>query len=237
MKKLILLTLCLLVASTAFAGRQPVITRIDDPQIQQVNLGEPSRADCVMGNLNPPMWAQGDWIWGDEGYKYLFYPLDYCQCTGFWPDVIHMMVQVDEFDPMPFVFDVWVDLADAVWDGICWVPGIEDCVSQVYTVTLDGGPGAYDIGIPIYDDCACAFMNYWYFISFHFGTLPSRLDTVTDDFPIGCISYNDYGFGWEDLVTLYGFPGELIMYMDAWCCDPPIAAEKDTWGGVKQLFK
>lgn len=62
-------------------------------------------------------------------------------------------------------------------------------------------------------------------------------EMITDDFPTACTSFNDWGSGWHDLVVDFGFPGNLVMWADAMCCEDPIAQERRTWGDVKSLFR
>ena len=228
------MTLCvLLAASSALADKIPTIKKLDDLEIQELNLGAPGR-QCLMGNLNPPAYAITDWIIGNEGYKYLFWPPDYCQCPGFFLDTVHMYIQTDG----PVNFDAYVDLEDAEWDDDtqCWVPGIVDCESPIYSIDIPSD-GLWDIGLPMPEDnCDCAYMEYWYFIGFYFIT-ELVADAVTDNIPVGCTSYNNFGSGWVDLVTTYGFPGELIMYADVHCCEEPVPAIPETWGGVKSLYR
>jgi len=156
-----------------------------------------------------------------------------------------MLLQFGPED-VPTTFDVYVDLEDALWDGVCWVPGIEDCVSPVYSVTIDTD-GLYDISLPIYDACDCAYFfspvtcqPFYYFLSFHFpNAFPTGMepDVVTDDFPLGCTSYNDFGSGWLDLVTEYSFPGELMIWADVACCDNPVGDGACSWGKIKNLYR
>jgi hypothetical protein len=172
---------------------------------------------------------------------YLFYPLDTCGCPlGFHLEAVHLMMQFGAED-VPASFDVYVDLEDAVWDDLtgCYYPGAETCTSLIYTVDITT-EGVYDISIPIFSQCACAHLDYWYFLSFHFltnfaGTALPGL--IADDFPVGCFSWNDYGFGWQDLVNDFGWPGEIIMWGDALCCELPVSSEDNTWGTVKNLYR
>lgn len=250
MRTLMIMILCLvLTAGTALAGKTPVVTRVGDYEVQEMNFGAPTRSDCVIGCTMPPAFAITDWIWGDEGYKLLVCP--YMCCTvcplGWWIEDVNWYMQFGPED-VPAVFDVYVDLEDALWDPAtqCWYPGIEDCISQVYTVTIDAA-GLYEISIPLYDECDCAYFfdpitldPYYYFLSFHIVTFfdpTMRPDAITQDSPVACTSYNDYGFGWEDLVVDYGWPGNIIIWANALCCDFPIAAAPATWGNVKSLYR
>ncbi|MFH1573154.1 MAG: hypothetical protein ABIG68_04180, partial [Acidobacteriota bacterium] len=60
---------------------------------------------------------------------------------------------------------------------------------------------------------------------------------VTDDRPIECTSYNDWGLGWSDLTAEQDFPGNILMRADVLCCEYPVGAESRTWGGVKSLYR
>jgi hypothetical protein len=243
MRRIMIPCLLLVLLAGGALGRDVVVTRIGDVTATPLHMGEALRGDCLMGNLNPPAYAITDWIWGAEGYKYLFYPPEYACCPpgwGFRVELVHMYVQFGAED-VPAAFEVFVDLEDALWDPAsgCWVPGIEDCVSPVFSVTIDV-PGLYDIAIPLFDYCECAFMDFWYFLSFHFVTaFPSGMepDAVSDQFPFGCTSYNDYGAGWLDLVNGFGWPGEILIWADVFCCDFPIGIEPQTWGRVKTMYR
>jgi hypothetical protein len=215
------------------------------PLVTMVPTITPSDAAgaCVLGNLNPGYWAIGDWIWGAEKYKYLFYA-DQTDCSacgqGFTVESVTLYVQFGTED-VPVTFDARVDFEEAAWDDQlgCWVPGPEICVSSSYSITINQ-PGGYLLTLPMDTACACAAFGYWYGISFEFLTAFNsgmEPDLITDNYPVGCTSWNDYGAGWEDLVTGFGFPGEIIMYADMTCCPDPVPAERDTWGSIKSMFR
>ncbi len=241
MRKLILIGLCLLLAGAAFAADRTVVVTPVTGNIQSLN---PAGANgvCQLGNLNAPAWAITDWIWGDETYKYIF-DADQALCTqcpaGFKVEMVHFYMQFGAED-VPTSFDCMVDFEETVWDEAsgCFMPGPTICESQPYTVTIDQA-GLYDIALPLpYDVCDCAYFGYKYALGLTFLTpFDSTPDAITDDIPVGCTSWNDYGMGWYDLVTGFGFPGEIIMFADIICCENPVDTEKDTWGGVKSLFR
>jgi hypothetical protein len=243
-RRLVLLFSCLVMtAGLAHADRNVEVKWIGDDEIQTIDLGLPLRGDGIMGNTNTPAWAISNWIFGMEGYKYLFYPPQFAGigCSlGFWVEKVHMVLRFGPED-VPATFDVMVDLEDALWDGAtqCWVPGITDCTSAIFTVQIDA-EGVYDIAVPLYDWCDCGYPEYYYFIAFHFltefeaGKEPSA---VCDNSPNGCVSYNDYGLGWQDLVNYYGWPGELAMWAEVFCCDFPLSEKPSTWGEVKDLYR
>jgi hypothetical protein len=132
-------------------------------------------------------------------------------------------------------------MEEAAWDADagCWLPGPEVCISQVYTVQIDTD-GLYDISIPIVDECECAAMNNYFLLSCHFPQLfpaAQRPDLVTDEFPVGCTTWNDFGFGWMDVIASFGWPGEILMWGDAACCELPVADAPNSWGRVKSLYR
>ena len=129
-----------------------------------------------------------------------------------------MLVQFGPED-VPASFDAFVDLEDAIWDEIeqRWVPGIEDCASPATTLDITKS-GLYDLAIPIGEECECAHLNYWYFISFQFITSfekGKQPDAVTDNLPVGSTSFIDFGSGWQDLQQQHSFPGEIIIWVNS----------------------
>ena len=236
---LFLLVFVVLIGSSAMAKETPTITPVDPADLPAGAL-MPGQTG-VVGNLNTGSWRISGWFTGAEEYKYLFNPVEQLNCPfGFLLETVHMVLDFDVNMTYPIDFDVWVDLEDALWDDIlqCWVPGIEDCRSDTYSVTIDA-PGMYDIAIPI--NCECAYMvdpigrPYWYMLSMHFPNLFAA-NLITDDFPILCTSWNNWGAGWYDLVG-QGFPGNILMWGDVDCCENPIGVDENSWGGIKSLFR
>jgi hypothetical protein len=236
------LTLWLILsAATATAGRTVTLTRAGDVDPNLMVLGETRRQACQVGNLNPMAWLIGDWISGNEGYKYHFFPRPQCPCpVGFHLEMVYIKLNFGPED-VPSVFDVYVDLEEAVWNDLagCWYPGPEVCTSEVHTVQIDTA-GVWDIGIPIGDQCPCASKHYQYLLSFHIVTQfppTQRPDATSDEFPVGCTSWNDLGFGWMDVVQEFGWPGEILIWGDVECCELPVQSETDSWGTVKSLYR
>jgi hypothetical protein len=231
----------LVCAAPALAARSVTPVELGNVPHYSLDLGTGiTSADCRLGNLNGPAYFIDGWFTGDEAYKFLFHPqqTDACACPyGFQITNVHMYMY---FPPgaVTCPLTMWVDLEDAAWaaEPHCWTPGVEDCASPVYQVTVPAA-GLYDISIPM--TCGCAFMDYWYLISVHFGpvscaTLPA---IVVDAGPIQtCTNWNDWGIGWQDLAD-YGFTWNLAMYADASCCQSPVKTEQSTWGSVKSLYK
>ena len=66
------------------------------------------------------------------------------------------------------------------------------------------------------------------------GTLLPRL--IATDGCVGCVSYNVYPGGFDELCGASHFPGNPNMYVDAACCDI-VPAMRGTWGRVKTLYR
>ena len=239
MRILLTTLLCLAMAAGAFAAdRQVTVTPIDSPLLS-IDQAAPNGV-CVYGNDAAPGYAITDWIWGQESYATVFNAAQpACACgAGFTIEQVHFYMNFAAAD-VPSTFNVSVDFRQSVIDGTsaCPVPDLEICTSPVYQVTITN-PGLYDIALPM-GPCACAFFGFDYAVSINFPDLfpaTARPDAVTDVTPLGCVSYNDYGTGWTDTYT-FGFPGELIMYADVICCEPPVPTEDSSWGDVKSLFR
>lgn len=245
MKKMIMIAaLAALVLSTgtALAAREVRVTPITGPATTIYPGLEASGANpaCEFGNLNPISFAITGWILGMEKYKTLFTadPTGCSICTeGFNVTSVSLSMQFG-IEDVPVTFDARVDFEEAIWDEnlACFVPGATICESSVYTVTIDA-PGLYNIALPLDAACVCAEFGFTYGIGFEFLTaFASAPDLITDAFPVGCTSYNDYGSGWVDLAT-FVFPGETSMKAEIDCCNNPVATEGSTWGSIKSMFR
>ena len=241
MRILATVLLCLVMAGTAIAADRTVTaTPLDGPIL---TYQSPSPAGvCVYGNDTSPVWAITDWIWGAESYATSFVA-DHATCGcggGFKIEQVHFYMNFGEED-VPFTFEASAIFHEADPDPTsgCKVPGPVICSSPVYSITIPAA-GIYDIALPMdQTTCGCAYFEYGYAVGVNILTdFPSsqRPDAVTDGVPVGCTSWNDYGAGWEDLIS-FGFPGELVLYADVVCCDSPVAGEISPWGSLKSLFR
>lgn len=244
---IVLFALCLtLAAGVAFAvDRQVVVTPVSGiptDYVPSIVPSDPNPVGCVVGNTNPIAFGITDWVWGNEKYKYLFYA-DAADCglcsDGFTVASVSLVMQFGPED-VPSTFDARVDFEEALWDPTlqCFVPGPAYCVSSTYTVTITD-PGLYNISLPMDTACACAYFGYWYGISFEFlSGFPSGMepDIVTDNLPVGCTSWNDYGVGWIDTQD-FGFPGEISLSAEIACCPNPVSEDKSSWGDIKAMFR
>ena len=248
MKKMsfaVLSIMCLiLVAGAALADRQvtvPPVTVDAIPFNSGINPNSVD-SDCEMGNLNPFVFPITDRVLGAEKYKYLFYadPAQCPSCTeGFTVEGVSIFLQFGPED-VPSTFAARIDFEEAIWDDDlqCWYPGPEICISTDHMVGIQPA-GVHKLTIEMDADCACVEFGHWYGISFEIlNSFPSGMepDIITDDIPVGCVSWNDSGSGWIDVLDL-GFPGEINMSAEFSCCSDPVSTEKNTWGEIKTMFR
>ena len=69
-------------------------------------------------------------------------------------------------------------------------------------------------------DAGCETVDGPFFACFRTEDLPGSQtlpDIVIDDSPAACLSYNDYGNGWEDLYVDWDFPGSVSIYATLEC--------------------
>jgi len=231
--------LVLVLASAALAADRTVtVTPVTGP-VQNINPSDAAGV-CVYGNNSAPAYAITDWIWGAESYATVFRAAQ-PTCTacgvGFTIEQVHFFMNFSVAD-VPATFNARVSFSETD-DAGCAVPTAEICASPVYQVTITTA-GLYNIGLPLDPAaCSCAFFDYDYAVAIDFPDLfpaTMRPDGVTDNAPLGCVTYNDYGSGWTDLQTV-GFPGEMIMYADVVCCEPAVPGEAQSWGGLKSTYR
>jgi hypothetical protein len=154
-----------------------------------------------------PYWSISSWLVGDEWYAEYQDPEEF-GCVDVWPFQVTSVgfnLQVSaaqDVDVQGFVYDL--DLTDPG----CPVPGAQLCSTPEYTVSLPGA-GHWIIELPMTDECC---VNGPYFSVVYIATYPIYETLIADNNPVTCRSYNDYGFGWEDLVDVYGFPGQMLFW-------------------------
>ena len=182
-----------------------------------------------------------DWFYGLEWYANYQDPQEH-GCVSVFPFLVDMVgfdINVGaaiSIEVQGFVLET--DLTDPD----CPVPGDVLCETPIYTVDIPSA-GWWTIGLPMVDRCC---MDDPYFAAIYIYTdfygMPDRPDPVAEDDPDDiCRSYNDYGYGWEDLVVIYGWPGEMILFSTGWtepqndcgccqfdgyCCSCPLAYQQ-----------
>ena len=229
----VLLMALLILAVTSAVARDAVVRPLDPAEAQEIALGVADRQACQVGNLNAASWAVGGWMAAPEEYKLAFDPGTTCSvCPIGWKlTAVHILIQTAE--ACDFVMAVDLEEADYLPGG-CTYPGPEICNSGLYNVAIPSA-GLWDISLPI--DCECAYFGFEYLLSVHFDSMTCTPDLVTDALPTACTSWNNWGAGWFDLVVDGGFPGNLLIWGDVDCCDPPVDSDKETWGGIKGMYR
>jgi hypothetical protein len=160
-----------------------------------------------------PAYAITDWYYGLEWYANYQDPEEF-GCVDVWPfEVVDVgfNIQVDyamDIDVQGFVFE-------NVGTPSCPLPGDILCETPTYTVSIPSS-GHWAIGLPMSEQC-CVYEPYFAGIYIYTDLYGSGSDALSTDDPTAeCRSYNDYGAGWEDLVVIYGWPGEMVLWSDGW---------------------
>lgn len=234
MRKLLVITLVLLVAASAMAREiTPLKTDLTPP-------ATPSGAAtaCVAGNNNFAgiLGYYDSWFLGYENYAVPINAGDTaCSCgEGVTITTIHMLLALDDLAD----FNVQVAVLDAETDGAgCLSPGAEITASAVYNITGIPSLDYYDIAIPINGPCATvddAQFLAVYFLDDNGGNL---VGIPVSDPANTCFDYNDWGSGWIDIVDSLGFGGDILIWADMECCAEPVANEETSFGSIKSLFR
>ncbi len=234
MRKMLIITLVLLVAGSAMAREiTPLKTDLTPPATVSG-----AAAACVAGNNNfgAIVGYYDSWFLGYENYAVPINAGDSaCNCgEGVTITTIHMLLALDEFAD----FNISVAVLDAETDGAgCLSPSAEITASPVYNITGIPTLDYYDIAIPI--DGPCATVNDAQFLAVYFlddngGNLVGL--PITDPANL-CFNYNDWGSGWIDVVDSFGFGGDILMWADMECCATPVATENSSFGSIKGLFR
>jgi len=230
MRTTIVAAACLLASATVVsaADREVHVTPLDHDRVRSLDQGL-SEAACFEGNQNAAAYAITDFIWGQESYAYVFRATPgNCGCpSGFEVLAAHLYMQVAEAD-VPLTFHIAARLLDTA-DGAspsCRIPASTICSTMTFEVSLPAA-GLYDLSLPMNSTgCPVAFAGGEYALAFDFPDLfdpATRPNAVTDDTPLGCASYNDWGSGWTDVLG-FGFPGELKIFAEIGCRDGKVCS-------------
>ena len=237
-----LMAVCLaLVVAPAFAAK-PGPTLEPLPQGTVIPGVSITSAPCFPGNLEPPVYfAQFIFPPNDQYYQYL----DPSQCgvcpTGTYVlSVAHMLL----YWPSDCQLPVLVSVVGST-GGACPAPDPTNviCAATLYPIDGAGGPlKQHDFALP--PGCCIsgpAFLCVNFLQSGNCSLAPSGLTSpylLIDGTGDACQSYNIYPADpiARDLVTYYGFPGNLNMWADADCC-PPTSTLPGSWGMLKTLYR
>ncbi len=171
---------------------------------------------CTAEWMGPTGFIINNWFTGNESYAVYQDPSE-TGCPAVYPfevKVVRWIVANNSGAPLP------VDIQPIIFDvdrtdPLCPKPGDTICAGDFFTLTIPEG-GAV-ISLPI--DC-CVEGPYFagMFVPQTFGT--GILDIVIDDTvtvpPRECANYNHYQDpeGFEDLVVVYSFPGNLRLWSE-----------------------
>ncbi len=233
MRKLLLVMLMLVVASTSMAREiTPLQNDLTAPSASRYD------GDCVVGNtdFDNILGYYDTWFAGNETYAIPFNVSDQaCACTeGAAVKSIHMLIALDELANL----DVAVAVLDAVDSGNgCMYPGAELAVSEVVNISGIAELSYVDIEIPIDGPCATiddALFVAVYFLNDNDGQF---FGLPISDNPVTCFNYSDWGSGYTDLVADIGFAGNILIWADLDCCGEPVATEATTLDSIKSLYR
>jgi hypothetical protein len=201
----------------SIAGAQPV-----DINVGEVSPGRSPQTVCTGDWMGTPRYALNNWFIGREYYATYQDPTE----TG-CPLGMTYPYQVDTlkwhvYNPLATTLNI--NIQAVVWDAdyvtpTCPMPGEVVCYSPMYNVTLPAGPGGILISLPMNAGC-CIPGPYFAGVYCPDSTGPGLMGVVTDSAGNGgtfgasrtCANYNNYQGFHEDLITAYGFPGNLRLW-------------------------
>jgi hypothetical protein len=170
--------------------------------------------DCIFGNtdFDNILGHYTDWWYGNEIYAYAIDPADYvCSCgAGFNVRAVHMLLALD----VASTPSVQAHLMTS--SGTCGIPDTIIDSSAVMAVSGITELAYYDIEIAT--DFVCTDMDGEYFLAFEFLDSNGPVYIPVDTTPQACVNYNEWGEGWKEIVTEYGFQGDLFIWGDVDCC-------------------
>jgi len=233
MRKMLLIALMLLVASTSMAREiTPLKADLIGPSASRYD------GDCVVGNadFDNILGYYDSWFLGYESYAIPFNAADEsCVCSeGVAVKAIHMLIALDEFANL----EVSASVLDAVDGGSgCLVPGAEIATSDVYTINGLTELGYVDIEIPIEGPCATTGDALFLAVNFLNDNDSQFFGIPISDGPVNCFNYNEFGSGYIDVVADYGVGGNLLIWADLECCAQAVSNEASTMDSIKSLYR
>ena len=235
--------LCFLVSiplSPAHAEVEFTIKQVD-PVPGVINLGEQGIGDwCLVGNLNPTVNGVAGWLLPSE-VKLAFDPATMGDCEAICPvqpaygiDISVIRVRVDVDAACTLMLGLNVEEVAYPTSPDCPEPGDVVCASPMYQVDL---PQAGGFILTFHIECPCLTFDKMYMLGVYMQSATCEFNIGIDNIPTTCTNWFDWGEGWKDLVAEWGFPGNLRIWADATCCEPPVPVEKNTWGKIKSLYR
>jgi hypothetical protein len=170
-------------------------------------------AQCTVRMVGSSYWAIDGWLVGDEIYKvyqdvdllpndcaYPFYVTDVAiELQTAYAGTVYVQVDVEEVDP------------DQSTEG-CPFPGDLLGISDEFGTIVPGA--GYYLFVTTFDEPVLVTGPFFAGIYFGSGVDALYPALITDDDPYLCVSWNDWGEGYVDLINnpYFDFPGNLVMY-------------------------
>lgn len=236
MKRIMIAVALITVLGALAAAAGPVATPIRPPATVQPLDPQRTTPTCLVGNDGSPAWSV-DFVTPPQKFALIFDPRENTcgACPlGFRVLNIHLVLETE--GPCEYTMETILMTVTGV-AGQCYEPAAAYCGSQDFVVGIPDA-GLWDVGLPVV--CACADSDYPFALKVKFssgcaeGGVPSL---VTDGVPTACRNYVLGADGWEDLVQVHQFPGNLLFWADADCCGNPVGNETDSWGGIKAIYR
>ncbi len=227
----------LLVLASPLAAREATLDAdlITTNRLHTFSLADRTPGDLCEACNNNYYWTVDGWLLGNEAYKTYCDPSECPDCVGGWkPISVTIYLYWAEENTCELTLSVDVEEVDlSVPD--CPMPGALIVESDPIVVGPFSPAGLWAITIPLPEDCPVLDEPFFASVSF-LDACDAMPALVTDDGPcLPCITWNDWGSGWQDLYD-YGFPGNLSIYTTLEC-QGPSPVERMTWTTIKSRFR
>jgi len=167
---------------------------------------------CTARMVGSAYWAVDAWLAGDEVYK-VYQDIDLLANDCSYPFyVTAVAIQMQFAYPGSVYVQADVEGLDPNSTDACPAPGPLLGISEEYGYEIPAA-GVFLI-VVVLEEPVLVDTSYFAGMYIAEGVADLVPALVTDDDPYQCVSWNDWGLGWVDLVNnqYYGFPGNLVMY-------------------------
>jgi len=176
---------------------------------------------CTARMVGSSYWAIDGWLAGDELYK-VYQDIDLLANDCSYPFyVTAVAIQLQTTYSGTLYLQADVEALDESSTDACPYPGELLGITEENTYEISG-EGNYVL-VVVFDEPV--LVDTAYFAGIYFGAGASDLVTalVTDNDPYLCVSWNDWGLGYVDLISnpYYNFPGNLVMFSYGYNAEDP----------------
>ena len=201
----------------------PLLTRLQTGNSIEINpknvpISLRTADTCVVYEGGNPYYMTYPWVEGDELFKAYQNPGASCDTPyPFSIDRIHVIFYIVEACSIVLSGDI--ELVDNSTPS-CPHPGEMLTLTDGYEYEIPSAD-LYSFTVPLDSPIV---VNGPYFVGLYIAPngSPGSIAVVTDSIPVGCASYNDWGYGYVDLDTVYtnpdgnglikAFEGRMILY-------------------------